>query len=89
MKSVERSVKGPGIDYWLGDSPGSDGIFQGAARLEVSGILDGDDVKIAARLRVKLRQTGPSDESGLLAYVAIVEFRKPEVRFVRKHEARG
>ena len=87
MKSVERSVKGTGIDYWLGADLSADGIFQGAARLEVSGILDGDDAKIATRLMTKLRQTSPSDLSGLPAYVAVVEFRKPETRFVRKPEA--
>jgi hypothetical protein len=36
---VERSAKGTGIDYWLGDGRDERGIFQRTARLEVSGIL--------------------------------------------------
>jgi hypothetical protein len=84
MTSVERSAKGTGIDYWLGSDSASQGIFQRAARLEVSGILDGDDAKITARLNIKLHQASRSDGSLLPAYVAIVEFRTPETRFVMK-----
>jgi hypothetical protein len=84
MTFVERSAKGTGIDYWLGNERSPEGIFQSAARLEVSGILNGDDAKITARVNAKLHQTQPSDPSGLPAYVAVVEFRRPEARFVRK-----
>ena len=84
MSRVEQSAKGTGVDYWLGPDVSGQGIFQRAARLEVSGILDGDSSKIAARLNVKLRQTRRSDESNLPAYIAIVEFRRPETRFVSR-----
>jgi hypothetical protein len=84
MPCVEQSARGTGVDYWLGNDRSGNGIFQRAARLEVSGILEGDDVKIATRLDRKLFQTTPSDGSGLPAYVAIVEFRTPETRFVKK-----
>jgi hypothetical protein len=59
MPRVERSAKGPGVDYWVGDGKDERGIFQRAARLEVSGILKGDEAKIAARLKQKLTQTEP------------------------------
>jgi len=80
---VERSAKGTGIDYWLGESEDRDGIFQRAARLEVSGIFKGDKPKIAARLDEKLAQTKLSDGTGLPAYVAIVDFGGPEVKLVK------
>jgi hypothetical protein len=82
---VERSAKGPGVDYWLGDGRDERGIFQRAARLEVSGILKGDEAKIAARLKEKLAQTSRSDKTGLPAYVTIVDFGRPEARFVKSN----
>lgn len=81
---VERSAKGTGIDYWIGDGSDQNGIFQRTARLEVSGILKGDEIKIAARLAKRLSQTRQSDETGLAAYVAIVDFGGPEVGFVKR-----
>lgn len=80
---VERSAKGTGVDYWIGDGKDSRGIFQRTARLEVSGILKGDEAKIAARLKEKLAQTRRSDKTGLPAYVAIVDFGDPQARFVK------
>lgn len=80
---VERSAKGTGIDYWLGNGKDDRGIFQRTARLEVSGILDGGKIRIASRLNEKLAQTKRSNHSGLPAYVAIVEFGGPEATFVR------
>ena len=83
-RQVERSAKGTGVDYWMGDAKERSGIFQRAARLEVSGILRGDETKVAARLAKKLAQTKQSDEAGLPAYVAIVDFGRPEVRFAKR-----
>jgi hypothetical protein len=80
---VERSAKGSGVDYWLGDGKDLRGVFQRAARLEVSGILKGDEAKIAARLKEKMAQTSRSDNTSLPAYVMIVDFGRPEARFVR------
>ena len=76
---IERSAKGTGIDYWVGDGKDERGIFQRTARLEVSGILKGDKTKVAARLAEKLSQTRQSDKTGMPAYVVIVEFGSPEV----------
>ena len=77
---IEASRKGTGIDYWLGDE--SDETFQHKARLEVSGIRRGDDQVLRGRVRQKLRQTDRSDDSGLPAYIIVVEFGRPlaEVR---------
>ncbi len=81
---VERSVRTTGIDYWLGDGSDERGVFQRTARLEVSGILVGDDNDIVARLKTKLTQTKRSDFTQLHAYVAIVEFALPQARFVKR-----
>lgn len=76
---IERSRKGTGFDYWMGDDPSS--LFQNKARLEISGIRSGDAREIRARLRQKIRQTDASD-GDLPAYVVVVEFSTPlaEVR---------
>jgi hypothetical protein len=79
---VQRSAKTTGIDYWLGERSGEHGIFQRTARLEVSGILNGDENKIKARLVEKLAQTKQSDKTRLAAYVAIVEFSLPQAHVV-------
>jgi hypothetical protein len=84
---VQRSVKGTGVDYWLGDDSEDHGLFQRKARLEVSGILEGREAEIRRRLKRKLAQTTPSDSTSLPAYVAIVEFSAPQSRFVKKDAA--
>ena len=74
---IERSRKGTGFDYWLGNK-NEDSLLplQNKARLEISGIRAGDAKRINIRLKQKLEQTKPSD--GVLpAYVVIVEFSKP------------
>lgn len=86
---VERSAKGTGIDYWVVEDSDQTGIFQRSARLEVSGILRGDKAKIATRLKEKLLQTKRSAETGLPAYVAIVEFGAPEAMLVKKTTETG
>lgn len=53
-------------------------------RMEVSGILNGDDRQIRARTRLKLIQTDQSDSSGLPAYVVVVEFGRPVAEVTRK-----
>ena len=74
---VQRSRRGTGIDYWLGD----DTVFPYTrkARLEVSGILSGTERTVRSRVLSKLRQTERSDAThgGLPAYVIVVEFGTP------------
>ena len=51
-------------------------------RMEVSGILLGNDSRVRGRMRLKLKQTNRSDDWELPAYVIVVEFGRPlaEVR---------
>lgn len=79
---VERSRKGTGFDYWLGDHAVMP--FQNKARLEVSGIRQGTDITVRKRVREKLRQTDPSDGTALPAYVVVVEFGTPLAEMRRK-----
>jgi hypothetical protein len=76
LEVVTRSAKGTGFDYWL-DKAGSDGLFQYAKRLEVSGILNGDDVEVRARLRIKTKQVSASSSTGIPSCVIVVEFGRP------------
>ena len=86
---VERSVKGTGIDYWMGDE--SDGPpFQHKTRLEISGILkatgDSEDAvkrEVSARVREKLKQTDRSGDT-LPAYAIVVEFGSPIAEVQKK-----
>ena len=77
---IERSRKGTGFDYMLGD--GQDPLFTPKARLEVSGIMHEADGNTAEkRFRQKAEQTSKSDDTRLPAYVSIVEFSTPKVIF--------
>ena len=80
---LERSRKGTGFDYWMGDE--STEPFQDKARLEISGILNGNDYEVRKRVRQKLKQTSRSN--GLLpAYVIVVEFGKPLAQIQKTNE---
>lgn len=72
---VQRSRRGTGFDYWLGEQTRIP--FQNKARLEVSGIRQGTDSAVKQRVKTKLRQTDPSDKMGLPAYIVVIEFGKP------------
>lgn len=71
---IKRSRKGTGFDYWMGDV--SAYPFQNKARLEISGIREGNDQQVKARVQQKLKQTDRSD-GALPAYVIVVEFGQP------------
>ncbi len=87
---LERSVRGNGFDYWLLDkelSLSSELIEQASARLEISGILNAEKSGIIQnRIKEKLAQTSPSDDTHLPALIIVVEFGHPEVHMVWKHE---
>ncbi|MHB8808884.1 MAG: hypothetical protein ACYC9M_02570 [Desulfobulbaceae bacterium] len=72
---IQRSRKGTGFDYWLGNE--TDMPFQNKARLEISGIRNGNQKSVKTRVREKLTQTEVSDETKLPAYVVVVEFGQP------------
>jgi len=78
---IERSRRGTGFDYWLGQPDAEP--FQHKARLEVSGIRAGDEQAIGRRVKEKLAQTRPTDGT-FPAYVAVTEFSRPETRLVQK-----
>jgi hypothetical protein len=80
---IERSKKGTGVDYWLGYKDAAL-PFQNAARLEVTGILNGNNSSVKARLSKKTEQVKQSDSSGLPAFIAIVEFSAPQSHVVQK-----
>lgn len=79
---VERAVKGTGIDWWMGRT--DDPLFQRKARLEVSGILGATAGQVAARAAAKVEQTKQSDDSGLEAYVVVVEFSAPRSQVLKR-----
>jgi hypothetical protein len=75
---IERSRKGTGFDYWLGTHDSTATLpFQRMARLEVSGIRQGNQSQINARVKQKTAQTRVSDTQGLPAYIIVVEFSRP------------
>lgn len=78
---IERSVKGTGFDFWLGDK--RDKGVQRMARLEVSGILANPD-RLSSRTAQKKRQTKRSDNAMMPAYVVIVEFSQPQSRVAKR-----
>jgi hypothetical protein len=80
---VERSKKGTGFDYWLGEKGDEGPLFQGKARLEVSGIRTGSDTAVESRAKQKLRQTQPSD-GAVPAIVVVVEFGRPQSLVAKK-----
>jgi len=75
---VERAVRGTGFDYWLGVKE-AELPFQALERLEISGILNGDDKAIENRIKEKRVQIEPSDHIAP-AYIAVIEFGKPTAR---------
>jgi hypothetical protein len=77
-KVIERAAKGLGFDFWLGDKE-EDLPFQGCTRLEISGILNGSDSDIQARIGKKRAQVSISDSLGP-AYLAVIEFGAPIAR---------
>lgn len=83
---VERSSKGTGFDYMLGDK--NDTLFIPKARLEISGIkTETESNSIEKRFKQKALQTDISDKSGLPAYISIIEFSTPKAVFDLKRIA--
>lgn len=72
---IGRSRKGTGFDYWLSDINESI-FFEGKVRLEVSGILNGNNNSLEYRVTQKINQISkyPNPATG---YVAVIEFSRP------------
>jgi hypothetical protein len=81
---IRRSFKGTGFDYWLGKKDDISKLpFQNAARLEVSGIRNGDG-NVKSRVKQKINQTIQSDSTQLPAYIVVVEFSVPSSQVIKK-----
>lgn len=77
MTIIEASKKGTGFDFWLGpiDPINNDNsYFQNKARLEVSGIMTGNKSKLKQRVKTKLKQISPTDNTPYPGFVSVVEF---------------
>lgn len=72
---LRRSWQGTGFDYWMGMTSASG--LQDMAGLEISGIRNGDDRTVRARVREKLQQVNQSVSRTPDAYVIVVEFGTP------------
>lgn len=78
---IERSSKGLGFDYWLGDED-SIGLFQRKARLEISGILKESPTNtLEKRLNEKETQTKKSAYLNMNAHICITEFSSPKCAY--------
>ena len=74
---VERSRRGTGFDYWLGNvSDSAELPFEKSARLEVSGIRRGERRQVRSRVTLKGAQVRAADSLSP-AYVAVIEFSQP------------
>ena len=82
-KSIERSRRGTGFDYWIGDNTGL--LFQRKARLEISGILKGDMSLLERRFKEKSKQTDVSDSWNYPAYISVTAFGQPLTKFNLKN----
>lgn len=79
---IERSRKGTGFDYLLGNDNEQ---FLPKARLEISGIAKETLTNsIESRYKQKMSQVTVSDDTNLPAYISIVEFSNPKVLFNKK-----
>lgn len=82
-KVIRQSQKGTGFDFWLGAKE-DDYPFENKARLEISGILKGNQNLINQRVSQKTDQTKPSNGLKIPAYIAVVEFGTPILKVVKK-----
>ena len=73
--ALEPGRRGVGFDYWLGEL--SDGIPEYRAGLEVSGIRNGSDRQVRARVREKRLQASQGGRQRWATYVIVVEFSRP------------
>lgn len=79
---IQRSHKGTGFDYWLGNLD-EVGELNYQIRLETSGIMKGKN-RMTTRLHKRTKQTDKSDDTKLQAYIVVVEFSSPMCKFIEK-----
>jgi hypothetical protein len=79
---VERSFIGTGFDFWLGRK--RDLLFQRKARLEISGMDDGDPTEIQARVKRKQNQVDKGTvNNSLRALIVVSQFTRPVAKVIR------
>jgi len=79
---IEQAMQMDGIDYWVGEAePGRP--MNRKARLEVTGIREGDKTAVNSRFAQKLKTTAKSD-GPLPAIITVVEFSHPMARMETK-----
>ena len=78
VHSVHGKAGGGGFDYWLADEVTS----QFKARLEATGIGEGNDARIEERRKEKLKQIERSNSWGFVGLIVVVEFGTPLVEIV-------
>ncbi len=79
---IRSSRKGTGFDYWLGQA--DERPFQGKARMEVSGIRQGNASHMRRRVWEKLDQMSRSDYLNLRGYAIVIEFGQPAAEIAKK-----
>lgn len=84
-KTIRRSKRKTGFDYWLGDT-NSEYPFDDTAQLEVSGILKGNAIDIKRRIKEKQKQVKQSNAGQLPAYIIVTEFSQPISKVIRENE---
>lgn len=78
---IERSSKGLGFDYWLGNED-SIGLFQRKARLEISGIYKESPTNtLENRVKDKKTQTKKSENLNMNAHICVTEFSNPKCSY--------
>lgn len=78
---IERSSKGLGFDYWLGEEDTLE-IFQRKARLEISGILKESSTNtVENRTKIKENQTKKSSFLNMTAHICVMEFSNPKCAY--------
>jgi len=82
-KIIQQSRKKTGFDFWLGDKK-DEYPFINKARLEVSGILKGNEYQINQRIKQKEIQVEQSDFLDLPIFIIVTEFSKPISKIILK-----
>ena len=78
---IERSSKGLGFDYWLGEEDNF-GLFQNKAKLEISGILKETETNsLEIRTKIKENQTMKSAFLNMNAHICVTEFSNPKCAY--------
>lgn len=78
---VEEAARGTNFDYWI--APKGAFLFQGSAKLEISGLRHAADADVDRRTREKVAQMNRSSHT-LPGYVIVVEFSRPVARVVQR-----